>query len=74
MIYVLQHAFKDCISLENVIIPKSVKSIGRYSFSGCKSLENILIPRDTIIGYNAFSSCPLLEDMQVPNQMDEGPF
>jgi hypothetical protein len=74
VIYVLQHAFQDCISLENVIIPKSVKSLGRYAFSGCKSLENILIPKDAIIGYNAFMSCPFLQDTELQNRMVGGPF
>jgi hypothetical protein len=74
VIYVLQHAFCGCTSLENVIIPNSVKSIGQYAFYRCESLGNILIPKDTIIGYNAFLYCPFWEDMQLPNHIKSGPF
>ncbi len=37
-------AFKDCKSLESIIIPTSVTSIGSSAFWWCNSLESITIP------------------------------
>ena len=36
-----QRAFKDCASLGSVIIPTTVKRIGKDAFAGCNSLEKV---------------------------------
>ncbi len=50
--------FKECESLQSVIIPNSVTSIGDYAFSLCQSLQSVTIPNSvTCIGNHAFSGC-----------------
>ena len=52
-------AFKECESLEEVILPKGVTGIGDEVFYGCKSLKAVYIPETVAqIGENAFAECP----------------
>lgn len=47
-----------------IIIPKSVKRIGRKAFYQCKSLEKVVVlGEDTVIECGAFYGCPL--DMEI---------
>ena len=32
-----KNAFSDCASLEEIVIPDSVKALGEYAFSNCES-------------------------------------
>ncbi len=51
-------AFYGCTSLERVIIPEGVTSIGDEAFAGCASLTEIVIPNSvTKIGRRAFIGC-----------------
>lgn len=51
-------AFYGCTSLERVIIPEGVTSIGDEAFAGCASLTEIVIPNSvTRIGRRAFIGC-----------------
>ena len=46
---------------EDVVIPNSITSIGKYAFDGCESLMSITIPEGVInIGEYAFRSCESL--------------
>lgn len=59
-------AFYGCVSIEDVEIPNTVKSIGNGAFSGCKGLKSIEIPKSvTEIGYGAFSYCNNLENVKI---------
>ena len=53
--------FKGNTSIQSVVIPDSVESIGGYAFYGCSSLTSIVIP-DSVesIGYQAFYNCSKL--------------
>lgn len=56
----LYGSFVGCVSLEEVVLPDSLSSIGYYAFLGCFSLESIIIPDSvTSIDYYAFSDCGL---------------
>ena len=58
------YAFKDCSSLESIVILDSVTSIGGGAFYNCSSLESIVIPNNvTSIGYEAFYYCSSLENV-----------
>ena len=62
-------AFSSCESLQSIVIPNSVTSIGG-AFSGCKSLQSIVIPNSvTSIGDFAFSGCESLQSIVIPNSV-----
>ena len=54
-------SFVGCVSLEEVVLPDSLSSIGYYAFLGCFSLESVTIPDSvTSIGNSAFNVCSSL--------------
>ena len=69
-------AFGNCMSLESVTIPSSVKVIdGNYhygAFNGCTYLERVTIAEGvTEIGGNAFKGCTSLKSVHIPNRVTE---
>ena len=42
--YIENFAFKSCIDLENIRLPKSIRVIGDNVFYGCYKLKNVVIP------------------------------
>ena len=62
--------FACCSSLESVVIPDSVTSIGDQAFYDCSSLESIVIPDSvTSIGSTAFDGCSNLESVVIPDSV-----
>lgn len=54
-------------SLEELIIPDSVKYIGEYAFDSCENLKYIRLPKSIrYIGKGAFSLCINLKKLEVP--------
>lgn len=41
------NAFSDCVSLESINLPKTLREIKDNTFTGCSSLEYIVIPENT---------------------------
>ena len=69
-IQVLYGSFVGCISLEEVVLPDSLSSIGFGAFTGCESLESITIPDSvTSIGYQAFYECNSLTSIVIPDSV-----
>lgn len=64
-------AFKENKNIEKLIIPSSIKTIGKYAFYGCTSLKTIEFSQGLLnIGKLAFSSCRLLEDLKLPDTLN----
>ena len=65
-----QDAFKDCNSMEYILLPDGVKSIGANAFSGCSNLKRIIIPSNTeSISQKAFANCYSLEYICIPTYL-----
>ena len=59
--------FKNCTSLNKIIIPDGVEIIRYYAFQGCSGLESITIPKGvTSIQGSAFYGCSSLNNITIP--------
>lgn len=55
--------FENCLSLENIVIPKSIASVGASAFKGCTELRSVLVENGSAlyeINANAFQNCTSL--------------
>ncbi len=67
----IHNAFKDCESLQSIILPEGVISIGTAAFENCNNLTSIVIPNSTtLIGDFAFCNCTKLTSVNIPNGVD----
>ncbi len=63
-------SFEGCASLEEVVLPDSLSSIGYGAFDACDSLMSVTIGDGvTIIGKAAFSYCISLESITIPDSV-----
>lgn len=70
--YIESGAFGNCIALESITIPGSVKSIGSIAFQCCNSLQEVVIEEGTEeIGLSSFGSCHALKKITIPSSMKE---
>ena len=61
--------YSVCSSLQSVIIPDSVTSIGGSAFAGCESLQSVTIPDSvTSIGDGAFLECSSLQSIIISHK------
>ena len=68
--YINSHAFDDCLSIYNIIIPSNVIYIAEYAFMKSR-LNNITINNGVIdIGNGAFSDCSNLTSITLPNTIN----
>ena len=53
-------AFRECTSLNNVILPNSLKTVGGGAFIGCSRLSNVTLPNNLeSIEPSAFEDCAI---------------
>ncbi len=60
-------AFRNCTSLEQIILPTSLKVIGSYSFENCDKLTEVVIPYGTTTIEYAFLDCDNLKSLYIPD-------
>ena len=62
--------FYECSSLNSVVIPDGITSIGEGAFQGCSSLTDLVIPDSvTSIGESAFEGCSSLRSLVLPDSV-----
>lgn len=60
-------AFSGCLSLEEVTIPDTVKTIGEFAFSDCQNLKKVKMSKNVKeITRSTFNSCYKLEEIDLP--------
>ncbi len=65
-----EDTFKNCVSLENIVIPNNIEEIGRGTFSGCTGLKSVTLSENmTSIPDNAFENCTSLKQIEIPNNI-----
>ncbi|MCQ2573371.1 MAG: CIA30 family protein [Treponema sp.] len=63
-------SFTDHIMLTDVVLPDTVKVIGKDAFRGCFNLENIIIPEGVVeIGDGAFAGCKSMRKIVLPSSI-----
>lgn len=63
--------FLDCTKLSRIILPESIKSIGRQAFKGCVRLRSIKLPKTVeYIEDEAFDDCKELTTLDFPDWAD----
>ena len=63
-------AFLNCTSLDNVVLPEKVKSIGACSFKDCKALSSFKCSdKLASIGDNAFENDAALKEISIPDSV-----
>ena len=63
------HLYSDeNTEITDLVIPNSVRTIGKYVFVGCNGLTSVSLPNSvTSIGYHAFGACHGLTSVSLPN-------
>lgn len=68
---ICDEAFYNCESLEEIILPSSLKMIGRMAFCYCENLESIVIPEGVRkIESSTFSGCSSLYNLVLPKSLE----
>lgn len=63
-------AFEGLTSLDIVMLPASLVSIGKSAFKDCSNLEDFIIPNNVkYIGELAFNGCKSINDMVIPDSV-----
>ena len=63
--------FKNCTSLQSIVIPDKVEQLPRRTFRGCVSLEQVTLPANLrIIEGQAFYGCTSLKSIVIPAQVE----
>ena len=65
-------AFKDCYSLETLLLPSSLERIGYMAVANCKNLKSVHVPASvTDIDDSAFENCRSITSLTFGDQADK---
>ena len=68
--YIADYAFCECPTLERVVIPNSVTTIGIRAFRSCPELEYVELSDSLIaVGYQAFSGSTKIQSFDFPSTL-----
>ena len=68
--FIAEYAFRDCSSLESIVISENVKEIGFRAFYNCSSLSSVIILSNVeTIGGDAFYNCSSLSSIIIPGNV-----
>lgn len=61
--------FEDCINLQKVTLPESLKKIEGYAFYGCSKLKEIKLPSGIErLDWGTFANCTSLKSIEIPSE------
>ena len=61
-----KETFSECLRINAVVLPPSLKGIGAFAFFGCRGLSSITIPGSAeTIGFGAFEDCKELKTADI---------
>lgn len=70
---IIDYAFFECLWLESVIIPSTVKAIGRGAFLNCYNLSKITIEGDRVFAFgNSFQGTPFEKSSAYSDALKQG--
>jgi hypothetical protein len=74
VVNIYHRCFLNCNKLESVMLPKTLKRMGKMAFKNCTSLKEMIIP-DSVnsIGDEMLMNCMALEKLILPLQIREIP-
>lgn len=62
-----EELFRDCVGLEEVCLPSTLREIGEGAFRRCRNLKRLTLPDGLrVIGDSAFSACESLSSLRLP--------
>jgi hypothetical protein len=71
LINLSDNLFKNCITLNDIILPNTISTIGTSTFENCLSIDELTFPENlTSIGVNAFLNCANLAVLRVFNNIN----
>ena len=65
---IFDYAFYELDSVNNLTLPKSLKTIGRSAFSDCKKINSVTVLGNTAIGDYAFARCYELTELNLSGE------
>ena len=64
--------FRDCDMLTTIILPETLREIGREAFAGCTSLRGLALPKGSEkIAPRAFDGCVSMESVYLPGSLTQ---
>ena len=63
--------FRNCATLNSIVLPKTVSKIGGEAFRECTNLEKVDIPENiSVIEWYAFNNCTNLKSIVIPSSVN----